>query len=43
MTLSLGGDDFIHAPLRGGYVEERTIGPERIPVSIRRYLPELAG
>lgn len=43
VALSLGGDAFIHAPLRGGYVEERSIGPDRIPVSIRRYLPELAG
>lgn len=40
VALSLGGDDFIHAPMRGGAVEERKIGPDRTPVSIRRYLLE---
>ena len=38
VAMSLGGDDFIHAPMRGGFVEERTMGADRIPVSIRRYL-----
>ena len=38
VALSLGGDDFIHAPMRGGAVEERKIGPDRTPVSMRRYL-----
>lgn len=40
VAMSLGGDDFIHAPMRGGAVEERKIGPDRTPVSIRRYLLE---
>ena len=40
VALSVGGDDFIHAPMRGGAVEERKIGPDRTPVSIRRYLLE---
>lgn len=38
VALSLGGGDFIHAPMRGGFVEERTIAPDRTPVMIRRYL-----
>jgi cell wall-associated NlpC family hydrolase len=38
VAMSLGGDDFIHAPMRGGAVEERKIGPDRTPVSIRRFL-----
>ena len=38
VAMSLGGDDFIHAPMRGGFVEERAMGADRIPVSIRRYL-----
>lgn len=41
VAMSLGGDGFIHAPMRGGAVEERAIGPDRIPVSVRRYLPEV--
>lgn len=40
VALSLGGDAFIHAPMRGGFVEERAIGPDRTPVSIRRYLAD---
>ena len=40
VALSLGGDEFIHAPMRGGAVEERKIGPDRTPVSMRRYLLE---
>lgn len=40
--LSLGGDDFIHAPRRSGFVEERKVGADRIPVAIRRYLLEVA-
>lgn len=43
VALSLGGDDLIHAPLRGGFVEERKIGPDRIPVATRRYLLEPGG
>lgn len=43
VAMSLGGDDFIHAPLRGGLVEERKIGPDRVPVSTRRYLLEPGG
>lgn len=42
VALSLGGDDFIHAPMRGGFVEERKIGPDRTPVSMRRYLVDPA-
>lgn len=42
VALSLGGDDYIHAPLRGGFVEERKMG-DRIPVSTRRYLLEPGG
>jgi len=42
VAMSLGGDGFIHAPMRGGAVEERTIGPERVPVAVRRYLPEVS-
>jgi len=38
VALSLGAADFIHAPLRGGFVEERTIAADRTPVAIRRYL-----
>ena len=38
VALSLGADDFLHAPMRGGFVEERKIGPDRAPVAIRRYL-----
>jgi cell wall-associated NlpC family hydrolase len=38
VALSLGGDEFIHAPLRGATVERRRTGPDRTPVSIRRYL-----
>ena len=38
VAMSLGGDEFIHAPMRGGFVEERKIGADRVPVSIRRYL-----
>lgn len=40
VALSLGGDGFIHAPQRGGFVEERQLGPDRTPVAIRRYLPD---
>ncbi|HEX4744565.1 MAG TPA: C40 family peptidase [Candidatus Limnocylindria bacterium] len=40
VALSLGGDEFIHAPMRGGAVEERRTGPDRTPVSMRRYLLE---
>jgi len=40
VAMSLGGDDFIHAPMRSGFVEERKIGADRVPVSIRRYLIE---
>lgn len=40
VAMSLGGDDFIHAPMRGGFVEERKIGPDRTPVAIRRYVLE---
>lgn len=42
VALSLGGDAFIHAPQRGGLVEERRLGPDRTPVAIRRYLPDPA-
>lgn len=40
VALSLGGDEFIHAPMRGGFVERRSIGPDRTPVAIRRYLAD---
>ncbi len=40
VAMSLGGDDFIHAPMRGGFVEERKIGGDRVPVSTRRFLLE---
>lgn len=43
VAMSLGGDDFIHAPRRGGFVEEGKIGADRVPVSIRRYLVERPG
>ena len=38
VALSLGAADFIHAPMRGGFVEERTIAADRMPVAIRRFL-----
>ncbi len=41
VAMSLGGDDFIHAPMRSGFVEERKIGADRVPVAIRRYLLEI--
>lgn len=40
VAMSLGGDDFIHAPQRGGMVEERKVGGDRVPVAVRRYLQE---
>lgn len=40
VALSLGGDEFIHAPLRGGFVERRRSGPDRTPIAVRRYLPD---
>jgi len=38
VAMSLGDDDFIHAPMRGAFVEERKIAEDRVPVCIRRYL-----
>ncbi len=43
VALSLGGDDFIHAPMTGRVVERSRLGPERTLVATRRYLMEEPG
>jgi cell wall-associated NlpC family hydrolase len=42
VALATGAAEFIHAPMRGGFVEHGRLGADRRLLGIRRYLPDVS-
>ena len=42
VALATGATEFIHAPLKGGFVENSPLGGGRKLLGIRRYLPDVS-